>query len=55
MLRSVTVRNAVSNAVSNGTPTQPFPTRPDPTYRKTPSAPSSFIVTYVTRGLGVDA
>lgn len=35
MRRSVTVRNAVSNAVSNGTPTQPVPTRPDPTYRST--------------------
>jgi hypothetical protein len=47
MLRSITVRNAVSNAVSNGTPTQPNPTRPYPTYTKTSCGDSS-----VNRHLG---
>lgn len=31
-MRSITTRNAVTNAVTNGTPTLPNPTRPDPTY-----------------------
>ena len=42
-MRSITEsngRNAVSNAVSNGTPTQPNPTQPYPTYRKTSNSPS---------------
>ena len=51
-MRSVTGsngRNAVSNAVSNGTPTQPNPTQPYPTYRTTTTEPktSSSSLTYV--------
>lgn len=62
MLRSVTVRNAVTNAVTNGTPTQPNPTRPYPTYCLSShlglsgDGDQSQIVAYVPRGarLGLD-
>jgi hypothetical protein len=58
-MRSVTVRNAVSNSVSNGTPTQPnpFPTQPDPTYMfsglrfRVGDGTQASIVTYVERDL----